>query len=72
MAPHPGDQDVPRFDVERRGDRWVVVTAGNEVVSEHVVEASAVAERQRLLESTRDGDATPDPQRGAYPDNVGG
>lgn len=56
--------DEPRYDVEQRDGSWVVVTADGDVVSEHDLEVSAVAERQRLLESD-------DPQQGAYPDNVG-
>jgi hypothetical protein len=69
VAQRPVDEPSPRFEVERRGDGWAVVTAAGAVVSEHALKVSAMAERQRLLET--DGD-TAAAEEGAYPDNVGG
>lgn len=73
MAPQPrGTPDTPAYDVERRDDGWVVVTAGGDVVSRHELKVTAMTERQRLLEASARGEDHPDAQWGAYPDNVGG
>lgn len=65
MSPESTDP-TPQYEVEPRDDGWVVLTADGAVVSEHELEASAVAERERLTESHGAS-----PQQGAYPDNVG-
>jgi hypothetical protein len=73
VAPqHRGTPEPPAYDVERRDDGWVVVTASGQVVSRHELEVTAMTERQRLLESSARGEHHPDAQWGAYPDNVGG
>lgn len=64
----------PRYRVERRDDRWAVVSADGSVVATADLEASANAERARLME--RDdphadtGEGSPD-AIGARPGQVG-